>query len=65
MTDKLALTKSIEVLTDRAEDCSALAKAQRKTADSQHETASKLEKLSHALEVGAADLKKDLKAAKD
>ena len=56
------LEKSVHVLLDKAEDLAALADAQRISADKQHENAHKLEKLSHALENGAADLQGDLRA---
>ena len=60
-TDKEMVRKSVEVLIDKAEDAAELARAQRKTADKQHETAHKLEDLSHALAADAADLKDNLK----
>jgi hypothetical protein len=57
---KAILEKSHEVLIEKAEDLSNLAKAQRETADKQHESAHKLEKLGRALEADAAEIKSEL-----
>jgi hypothetical protein len=59
-TKKAILEKSRDVLVDKAEDCSDLAKVQRASADKQHESAHKLEKLSRALEGDAAEIKEEL-----
>jgi hypothetical protein len=59
---KSIIEKSIEVITENAEHCSDLAKMERASADAMHMTAHNLERLGHALEVGAADLKNELKA---
>jgi hypothetical protein len=59
--DKDRMRKSAAVLSANAEEASHLAKAQRKTADEQHVTAHKLERLSSKLAKGAADLKEDSK----
>lgn len=67
-TDKI-LTKSVDVLVDKAQDASKLAKAQRKIADQEHETAvaqhasaHNLEALSEELAQGAKDLKEQTDA---
>jgi hypothetical protein len=57
---KALLEKSLEVLLEKAGDCSDLAKAQRASADKQHESAHKLEKMGQALEDDAAELKNEL-----
>lgn len=55
-----SLKKSHDVLIEKAEDCSDLAKVQRATADKQHESAHKLEKLSQALVEDAAEIKGEM-----
>jgi hypothetical protein len=47
-TKKASLQKSLDTLIEKAADCSVLAKAQRASADKQHESAHKIEKLGDA-----------------
>lgn len=54
------LEKSHDALIEKADDCADLAKAQRASADKQHESACKLEKLSAALEADAAEIQEEL-----
>jgi hypothetical protein len=61
------LTKSLSDMSEKAEDCSELAKAERGNADEQHETsqvlherARRMEKLGHGLEADVANLKREL-----
>lgn len=56
------LKKSRDVLIEKAEDCSDLAKTQRATADKQHENAHKLEKLSQALVKNAVEIESEMEA---
>jgi hypothetical protein len=59
-TKKASLQKSLDTLIEKAADCSVLAKAQRASADKQHESAHKMEKLGDALIADAADIKDEL-----
>jgi hypothetical protein len=61
--DKEMLVESLAVLIEKSEDISALAHAQRVTADQQHETAHRLEKLGQDLEAGAARIQDELRDA--
>jgi len=61
-TKKASLQKSLDTLIEKAADCSVLAKAQRASADKQHESAHKMEKLGDALIADAADIKDELNA---
>ena len=54
------LDKSLDAIAEKAEFCSDLAKAQRATADKQHQSAHKLEKLSEALTEDVADIKNEV-----
>jgi hypothetical protein len=58
---KLALEKSVDALGEKVADCAVLAKAQRATADKQHESAYKLEGLGQALKRDVAEIKSELK----
>jgi hypothetical protein len=57
---KVALAKSLEALSEKVADCSVLAKAQRATADKQHESAHRLEGLGQALKRDLAEIKTEL-----
>jgi hypothetical protein len=59
-TRTLALEKSLDDLSEKLADCAVLAKAQRATADKQHESAYKLEGLGQALKRDVADIKSEL-----
>jgi uncharacterized damage-inducible protein DinB len=59
-TKKASLEKSLDILIEKAADCSVLAKAQRASADKQHESAHKMEKLGDALIANAAEIKDEL-----
>jgi hypothetical protein len=61
--DKVLIQKSIGSLSDTAQECDQVARAQREGADKQHASAHKLELLSRTLKVDAAELRDDLKAA--
>jgi hypothetical protein len=55
-----ALEKSLDDLSEKVADCAVLAKAQRATADKQHESAYRLEGLGQALERDVAEIKSEL-----
>ena len=58
-----ALTqKSLDDLSEKVADCAVLAKAQRATADKQHESAYKLEGLGQALQRDVAEIRSELDA---
>ncbi len=57
---KATLEKSLNILVKKAADCSELAKAQRASADKQHESVHKMEKLGKELTADAADIKDEL-----
>lgn len=57
---KATLERSLNILIEKAADCSVLAKAQRASADKQHESAHKMEKLGEELIADAADIKDEL-----
>jgi hypothetical protein len=59
-TKKATLEKSLNILIEKAADCSELAKAQRASADKQHESAHKMEKLGEELIADATDIKDEL-----
>jgi hypothetical protein len=54
--------KSLDDLSDKVADCAVLAKAQRATADKQHESAYKLEGLGQALQRDVAEIQSELDA---
>jgi hypothetical protein len=56
----LVLEKSLDALSEKVSDCAVLAKAQRATADKQHESAYKLEGLGQALKRDVAEIKSKL-----
>jgi hypothetical protein len=61
-TKKASLEKSLDTLIEKAANCSDLAKSQRASADKQHESAHKMEKLGDALMAGAAEIRDELDA---
>jgi hypothetical protein len=60
-TRKAGLEKSLNILVETAADCSELAKAQRASADKQHESAHRMEKLGEELIADAAEIKDELR----
>ena len=59
---KERLEKTLDVLVETAGDVSELAKVQRDSADKQHESAHKLERLSQDLAQDVANIKSEIKA---